>query len=96
MRLVMHEERMGKRAAFRVILTGTLLCITLVTFGVTGVSNADAPKDATNTVVNGAGGAVGHTVAGMAGNQLIMVIGFAVLLSVVGAGLGSLARRPVR
>lgn len=87
---------MGKRAAFGFIVTGTLLCITLVVFGVAGISNADAPKEATNTVVNGAGGAVGHTVAGMASGQLILVIGFAVLLSIVGAGLGSLARRPVR
>ena len=87
---------MGKRAAFGFILTGTLLCITLVTFGVAGISNADAPKEATNTVANGAGGAVGHSVIGMPVGQLVLVIGFAVLLSIAGAGLGSLARRPVR
>lgn len=87
---------MGKRAAFGFILTGTLLCITLVTFGVAGISNADAPKGSTNTVVNGAGGTVGHTVAGMPLGQLVLVAGFALLLSVLGAGLGTLARRPVR
>jgi hypothetical protein len=96
MRLVMQEERMGKRAAFGFIVTGTLLCIALVTFGAAGISSADAAKASTNTVVNGAGGAVGHTVAGIPVGQLIMVIGFAVLLAVVAAGLGTLARRPVR
>lgn len=49
---------MRERAAFRFIVAGTLLGITLVSAGATGTASAESPISITITVVDGDGGAV--------------------------------------
>ncbi len=74
---------MRKRAAFRNIVAGTLLGITLFVGGIAGT--AVAASDA-------GGGGLSST----GPHDVLIIGGFAVVLSAIGAGLSTLARRPVR
>ena len=74
---------MRKRAAFRNIVTGALLGITLSVGGIAGSAGAASQTS---------GGALSSSGT----HDALIIGGFAVLLSAIGAGLSTLARRPVR
>ncbi len=76
---------MRERAAFRFITTGTLLGITLVSAGALGTAHAEAS-------ITISGGSLPSTGT----HHMVIIGGFAVLLSAIGAGLSTLAHRPVR